>query len=200
MTNIALTGLARSGKDSVAARLVQEHGYVRVAFADKLKEAALKADPIIGTRTVEEWDIVYGEWEGRSHTEELRLSAAVAYHGWEVAKDTYPEVRRFLQDYGQTIREIDPRFWIEAAWPAAGDALDDGRPVVFTDVRYANEAEFLWRQGFTRVRVTRPGLTPGQHLSEREMLNYPADRTIVNDGTLTDLQALVDRCARQLWQ
>lgn len=37
---IALSGKMRSGKDTIAARLVDEHGFVRVAFADKLKDIA----------------------------------------------------------------------------------------------------------------------------------------------------------------
>lgn len=173
--NIALTGLARSGKDSVAARLVEDHGYVRVAFADKLKEAALKANPIAVTDD-DYWDVPG-----------TRLVDVVEGHGWEAAKDRFPEVRRFLQDYGQAIRETNPYFWITTAWSRIYDAWDDGRPVVVTDVRYTNEADFLTESNFTLVRVTRPGLVPGQHLSEREMQGYQADVELANDGTLADL-------------
>ncbi|WP_330478670.1 hypothetical protein OG301_26695 [Streptomyces platensis] len=180
MKNVALTGLSRSGKDSVAARLVEHHGYVRVAFADRLKEAALKADPIIHQTT------------GAAGWVDQRLSDIVRLYGWEAAKDLFPEVRRFLQEYGQTVREIGPYFWIQAATPAVQAAWDDGRPVVFTDVRYLNEAETLEVWGFDIVRVTRPGQTPGAHVSERQMLAYPADRAIVNDGSLEDLAALAD--------
>ncbi|MCI3271034.1 deoxynucleotide monophosphate kinase family protein [Streptomyces cylindrosporus] len=173
MKDIALTGLSRSGKDSVAARLVEAYGYVRVAFADTLKEAALKANPYI---PVDEYG---ADWD--------RLSDVVSLHGWEMAKDAFPEVRRFLQYYGQTVREIDPEFWIRAAWPAAVRAKRARRPVVFTDVRYVNEADMLRRNGFRIVRVVRPGQVPGDHPSEREMLAYPVDETIVNDNTLAVL-------------
>jgi hypothetical protein len=177
MKNIALTGLARSGKDSVAARLVEHHGYVRVAFADALKVAALRTDPYIPLPAA------------RVTT---RLSALVERIGWELAKDRYPEVRRYLQEYGQTVREIQPMFWIKAAGDAVRDAWDAGKPVVVTDVRYFNEASFLKVQNFDLVRITRPGQTPGAHLSEREMLSYPADREIVNGGSLAALAALTD--------
>jgi hypothetical protein len=182
MNNIALTGLARAGKDSVAARLVEHHGYVRVAFADKLKEAALRTDPIIDTAP-------------GLYTHERRLSAVVAAVGWERAKDEYPEVRRYLQEYGQTVREIRPTFWIEAAMADVRAAWAAGKPVVFTDVRYTNEADALTAAGFDIVRVTRPGQTPGDHVSERQMLDYPADREIVNGGTLDDLAAQADLLA-----
>jgi hypothetical protein len=180
MNNIALTGLARSGKDSVAARLVERHGYVRVAFADALKAAALHTDPYIPLPAA------------RVTT---RLSALVERIGWELAKDRYPEVRRYLQEYGQTVREIQPMFWIKAAGDAVRDAWDAGKPVVVTDVRYVNEADFLTVQGFQVTRVTRPGQEPGAHVSERQMLDYPADREIVNDGSLEDLAALADLLA-----
>lgn len=183
MNNIALTGLSRSGKDSVAARLVERHGYVRVAFADKLKEAALKADPIV----------IPDAWP--YHNGPVRLSQVVSGIGWERAKDEYPEVRRFLQMYGQTVREIRPGFWIEAAMADVRAAWAAGKPVVFTDVRYLNEADALTLAGFQVVRITRPGQTPGDHVSERQMLDYPADREIVNAGSLADLAALADLLA-----
>lgn len=37
---IAISGKMRSGKDTVAAYLCEEYGFVRMAFADKLKEVA----------------------------------------------------------------------------------------------------------------------------------------------------------------
>ncbi|MFM9669326.1 deoxynucleotide monophosphate kinase family protein [Streptomyces galilaeus] len=182
MQDIALTGLARSGKDSVATRLVEHHGYVRVAFADKLKEAALKVDPMIP----------FPRYSGQEQ-HHMRLSAVVATYGWERAKDLFPEVRRFLQCYGQTVREMYSEFWITAARPAIREAWGSGRPVVVTDVRYANEADFLRnRLDFGLVRITRPGQTPGDHISEREMLGYQEDRTIVNGGSLEALAALAD--------
>lgn len=46
--HVALMGRAGSGKDSAAARLVSRYQFVRVAFADPLKESALRLDPIVG--------------------------------------------------------------------------------------------------------------------------------------------------------
>jgi len=182
--NIALTGLARSGKDSVAGRLVSLYGYTRVAFADPLKEAALRTDP---------WVLhsAYGQLLNVG-----RLSDLIDCLGWETAKDRYPEVRRILQEYGQAIREMDPDFWIRAALRKVQRARFEGKPVVVSDVRYANEADALRSAGFMVVRVVRPGQAPGQHRSEREMLDYQVDDEIVNDGTLYDLYMKVDRFMR----
>ena len=37
---IALFGPPGAGKDTVAKRLVEQHGFVRIAFADKVRELA----------------------------------------------------------------------------------------------------------------------------------------------------------------
>lgn len=178
--NIGLIGHAQVGKDSVAARLRDRYGYQRIAFADRLKEAALRLDPIIPT--------TYGV--------HVRLSRLVAEVGWDYAKTTYPEVRRVLQYIGQTVRELDPDFWIRAALPGMDAFAALNLPVVVTDVRYANEANYLRGSGFYMIRVTRPdGGATGEaayHPSETELDDVPADLTIANSGTLDDLNRIVD--------
>lgn len=187
--NVGLIGHARAGKDSVAARLGQRFGYQRVAFADQLKRAALKVDPIVSG-----YALFCDEYE---HDVALtRLSTLVESHGWDVAKDSYPEVRRFIQQYGQAVRELDPMIWIRAAMPAVHAANDLNLPVVVTDVRYHNEARSLQARGFVLIRVTRPGAglagDSGKHRSETEMDDWPASLTIGNTGTLDDLNRIVD--------
>lgn len=178
--SIGLIGPAQSGKDSVGARLRQRYGYQRVAFADPLKRAALNVDPYIPTG--------YGVT--------VRLSALIADVGWDYAKVTYPEVRRVLQHVGQTVRDIDPGFWVRAAAPAIDAAERLNLPVVVTDVRYANEADYLTDRGFATIRVTRPAVALGadyqRHKSETELADYRTTLTIGNHGTLDDLNRIVD--------
>ncbi|MFF7361070.1 hypothetical protein [Streptomyces sp. NPDC008125] len=178
--NIGLIGHAQAGKDSVAGRLHQRYGYQRVAFADRVRAAALRTDPLIPTS--------YGV-----HT---RLSTLVRAVGWDYAKTTYPEVRRILQTVGQTVRDTDPEFWVRAARPAISAAHELGLPVVVSDVRYANEARWLLDNGFSLIRVTRPGAglsgDAGRHESETELDSWATDLTIGNTGSLEDLNAIVD--------
>ncbi|CAA07122.1 gp52 [Lomovskayavirus C31] len=175
--SIGLIGRAQSGKDSVGARLRQRYGYQRVAFADPLKAAALRIDPLIPT----------------SYGVQTRLATLVNAVGWDYAKVTYPEVRRILQHVGQTVRDIDPGFWVRAAFPAIDAAERLSLPVVVTDVRYENEARALRDRGFSMVRVTRPGtLKPDAHKSETELDNWATALTISNTGTLEDLNRIVD--------
>jgi hypothetical protein len=173
--NIALMGRARSGKDTVAARLVERHGFTRVAFADPLKEMALEIDPVIPT--------AYGI--------HVRLARLVADSGWEFAKG-YPEVRRILQHCGQTVRDRAPGFWVALALRAVDAAPG---PVVLSDVRYPNEAEALRARGFRLIRIIRPGYVQNSaklHVSETALDRYPPDIAVVNAGSLSELHERAD--------
>jgi hypothetical protein len=181
MRNIALSGKARSGKDTVAKYLCEEHGYTRLAFADPLKEMALSVDPLIPA--------------GRVLTSliHVRLSALIADTGWDYAKAHYPEVRRTLQQMGQTVRERDSAFWIRTLVRSTVGV--DG-PIVVTDMRYANEYSALSRAGFVPVRVSRPGAglggSAGAHDSETDLDRLNFTDVITNDGSIMQLHHRID--------
>lgn len=182
MRNYGLMGKARSGKDTVAARLTVEHGYERMAYADPLKDMALSINPIVASDGIGPF----------------RLKPLVNAYGWERAKDEFPEVRRILQTLGQSIRNYDPDYWVTVAM---GRLAKVTGPVVFTDVRYPNEAEALRARGFTLVRVVRPGrpdaLTPAEqaasaHTSEVALDDWNPDALIFNGGSLAELDQRTD--------
>lgn len=188
MRHIALVGKARSGKDSVAQHLIRTRQYTRVAFADPLKPMALNINPIVDVRR---------EWNATHH---VRLAEIVQADGWERAKDLYPEVRRVLQHVGQTVRELDPDFWVNLAMDKIDTADTWNLPVVVTDVRYLNEVIALQNRGFTVVRVLRPnaglGGKNGEHESETRLDEYKTRHTLLNTGTLDDLKAEIDALFR----
>ncbi|MFE5159142.1 hypothetical protein ACFRNT_11520 [Streptomyces sp. NPDC056697] len=173
MPNIGILGRARSGKDTAGRWLVENRGYNRVAFADPLREAALKLDPWI----VHEGDYAYSDWKER-------LSETVADNGWERAKETL-EVRRLLQQLGHSIRTLDEDFWLRQALKTADEASErTGLPCVITDVRYPNEVAALRERGWHLVYIDRPGVEQLDHPSER--LTWPdADYVIHNDSDLS---------------
>lgn len=191
--NVALMGRARAGKDSVGATLQQRYCYTRVSFADPLKDMALQVDPIIVS---EEDRLDYGGGP-------LRLAEIVRSAGWENAKDEHPEVRRILQNVGQTVREHDEDFWLRIALAKIEVAAGWGMPVVVTDVRYPNEYAALVVAGFKMVRVVRPSRRSAilaeagiAHESETAIEDYKADVKILNSGTLTDLRNAAEALAR----
>lgn len=181
LPDIALFGFAGSGKDTVADRLVSEHGYKRISFADPLKDMALTVDPIVGQFCDE-----YGH-----DIEATRLSEVISEHGWDEAKRRFPEVRRFLQHLGQAQRAIDEDYWLNIAREAI-DGADLDTPIVVTDVRYENEYKALARRQFLMVRVTRPGVGPANdHISE-DVDRLEPGLTLHNGSTLPILNSLID--------
>jgi hypothetical protein len=179
-------GRMRSGKDTVALRLVTEHSYTRVAFADPLKVMAEMLNPFV-TSDEDDWDLPG-----------LRLSEVLEGHGgWEKAKDRFPEVRRILQSMGQSIRAVDPDYWVRLLLAKVDNADKWNLPVVVTDVRYRNEAEALKARGFRMVRVIRPDSvttdTPAdRHESERGLDRWVPDVALLNASSLAELHRRAD--------
>lgn len=170
---IGLTGYAQSGKDSVAKVLVQNYGFQRIAFADKIRELLYQMNPIISTVA----------------NEPMYLRGAVDRDGWDVTKQSQ-EVRRLLQDLGVGARHVfgDNHWVVEAL-----KSIDRENNYVITDVRFMNEAEWV-KDVYNGIlwSVDRPGVRAvNNHISEREMEAYPVDAILKNSGTLDDLEEMV---------
>jgi hypothetical protein len=198
-TDIAFIGRMRSGKDTAGARLVEHHGYTRLAFADPLKALVRAIDPVL-----------YSDYDGSPIrlSDELRHAEMIGNDSRpasEIVKDETEEVRRLWQSTGEAIRALDPDFWVNRlvnSWYALGSA-----PVVVTDVRYRNEADALKARGFKLVRIIRPAdaskpvqamtgrdISEGirAHRSETELANYTVDACVYNGGSLAELYQRVD--------
>lgn len=165
---IALTGYARSGKDTAAQTLI-DHGWTRLAFADMLKTLTYAIDPIIDVQN------------GRNIT----LGDIVDDLGWEAAKGD-PDIRSALQRTGHAIRQVDPSFFIRGVLNKIANTQG---PIVVTDARFQNEVDALRASGAHVVRLTRPGVGPlNDHASELEVDLCTPDVTLVNDGDIEGLQ------------
>jgi hypothetical protein len=167
---IGLTGYAQSGKDSVAKVLIEQYGYRRIAFADKIRELLYKTNPLV--------------------KDGFRIQGVVDAYGWEQAKLLFPEVRILLQTLGVGSREVfGANHWIVEALKD----LDREGNYVITDVRFINEAEFLTDVYNAQLwRVKRPGVSAvNTHVSESEMDGYKVDKILSNGGTLEELELLV---------
>ena len=182
---IGLIGKSGAGKDEVAKRLVAEHGYTRLAFADILKDVALAADPVVDQRI------------DRASTfgmVDYRLAEAVRDLGWDRAKKI-PEVRGFLQRLATAVRDnIGEDAWVD---PVMRRAAEIEGPVVITDCRYSNEADAIEASGGALARVVRPGQhglegAAAQHASETALDNREVEFQIMNDRTIRQLHTEVD--------
>lgn len=172
---------ARVGKDTAAQALVDQLGFKRVGFADKLKELAMEANPLVtsATRTINT-NVGHG-----------RLKWVVAGMGWEGAKNTYPEVRTFLQDLGLGARKIfGEAFWVQQTLSFAHDG--PSRDLVIPDVRFESEAKAIRAFGGVLVKIERPGFGPANsHVSEHDLDGWDWDEVLVNALDVEHLQASI---------
>jgi len=174
MTNmlIGLTGVALAGKDTAAAHLHRQHEFFRMAFADPLREG-LKA--MFGL----------GDWNFTPEGKER----VVAWIG--------KSPRELLQTLGtQWGRDLVHRqIWCRLMDQRIRPRLAHGRPVVITDVRFIDEARFIYSHGGQIWRVIRPGAVTtahSDHTSEQEAHRIVADVDLINDGTIEQLFEQVD--------
>ena len=167
---VGLSGYARSGKDTVAKILVEQHGFVHAAFADALKRILLCLDPLIAVH------IRLGDIEG----------------GIEAAKE-YPEVRQLLQRLGQEAGRsvLGEDIWVRTLFERCPARM------VVSDCRYPNEAAAIRSRGGLVLRVERPGCGPiNSHGSETALDGFDFDAVIDNDGSIEDLVAKLDTVLR----
>lgn len=193
MILISLTGAARSGKDSVADRLVERHGFARISFAAPLKRILRAQDPIIG-------------WHPYRRGEFVRLSEALANESEDAVKRNFPEYRRLLENLGtEGIRAEDEDFFVDIVINQI--LASSNERFVFPDVRLPNEIESVrfsewWSTEITEAwHVVRPSLVGpvGElHASAALHGNLGEDREVVNDGTLDDLYSIVDAIVEDL--
>lgn len=183
MILIGLSGYARSGKDLTASILIDEFGFTRVAFADKLREVLYQLDPIVG---------FFSASPGGLGTVTVR--DVIDRYGWDGYKDTEYgyEIRKLLQRLGtEAGRELlGDSIWVDAAL----GSLDQDKRYVVTDVRFPNEAQAIIDRGGEVWRVSRVGVGPANdHPSETSLDDWPFHAFIHNDGTVSDLRKNVSR-------
>lgn len=166
---IGLCGYAGSGKDTAASFLVQELGFIRYAFADKLKEVAYAIDPYVMV--------------GPDRFE--RLTRIVDCQGWDDAKRNHRDIRRLIQRVGTEAGRnlISDTLWIDLMLRD----LNPNRSAVVSDVRFPNEAEALRSVGGVIVKVVRGSQSPMDHPSETEVDSIMSDHLLINNSSESDL-------------
>ncbi len=188
---LGLCGYAGVGKDTAARVLLDSFGFQRIAFAAPMRQALLALDPLVPVDPEES--------PGDAPVRVARLSQLATGHGWGRLKEN-PEVRRLLQAVGTEVGRnlFDTDFWVKLAERRLESTLSVG-PVVFTDVRFPNEARLVKKYGGLLLRLERPGYGPvNDHLSDRASATWSYDERIVNDSTVESLHEKMRLFARHL--
>lgn len=180
---VAFSGYARSGKDTAAAFLQEEYGYTPIAFADKVRQALLALNPIVG--------IDQSDYHSRV-PEKMYLDSVIEKHGWNGYKSSEygDEIRRLLQRLGTEVGRniLGQDIWVDAALNGVGP--EDN--VCITDCRFPNEFDAIRSRNGKVIRITRPGVGPANnHPSETSLDQAPFDGYILNDGTLEQFRNTV---------
>jgi hypothetical protein len=186
---IGIAGRKRHGKNAVGRSLVDRWGFNTIAFADPIKEAAMKW-----------WGFSYEQVFG----DDLK----------EIVDERWGFSPRFAMQYLGTegVRAIHKDTWaraciltIQAAHAGEKPAIHDEHARAFrsfdktnaglwcvTDCRFPNEAQIIRDAGGVVIKVIRPGLAvTDTHASETSIDDIEPDHLIVNDGTLKDLERKV---------
>ena len=143
-----ITGLAGSGKDTVASLMAEANKRtITMAFADHLKD-------IVALSHSWPRHLLEGDCEESRDWRE------------EVDPDWGVTPRRVLQEVGIGFRNIDEDFWVNHVRtqitrmiePPPDDSLDF--PVIITDVRFANEFRMIRELGGKIIHVKRSRQNP----------------------------------------
>jgi len=176
-----LVGFPRSGKDTLGDMLEETGRWKKVAFADALKDLYLTARPC-------RWWELDDEDDEEGYFLPIHGRAAL-----EAAKVDDAQTRHALQRFGHTARQIDPDFWVLAAARTVAAHMADGYNVVLTDIRYANEFEYVKRKGLV-FGVHRHSAGPvNGHQSEQNT----ADLLDQTDFTLLNVEGDAEQMRHQ---
>lgn len=165
-TLIGLAGCKGVGKDTAADHLVRNHGFVKIALADPLRDG-LKAmlglsDQRFDDRNLKEAQI---DWLGASPRQLLQTLGTEWGRNY-IARDLWLRV---------AARRID--------------ALPPGAHVVVSDIRFEDEAAWVRKQGGQLWHIRRDIQASDPHSSEQGIALQPGDVEIFNTGSLAQLHA-----------
>jgi len=186
---IGLYGKARSGKDTVATYLGRTRGFQTRAFADPMYDMLAAGMGIHMT----------SRKTGLLRTEQINELPYCIYvndHDKDSVVNPFGvSVRRLMQTLGT---EWGRNVVGEDVWVTLADAWYQQHRqghVVFTDVRFPNEADFILSNGGQVVEVYRPQedfAAFRQHDSENQLMHSYVGHTLNNAGSLDDLFTMVD--------
>jgi dephospho-CoA kinase len=168
---IAMCGVAQSGKDT-AGKILMEHGYERLSFADPIRTALYTLNPIVAE-------------------DGLSLQNVVDIHGWDEAKKQYLEIRRLVQIFGTEVarRQWGQDFWVDLALRK----IVPNHRYVITDCRFPNEARAIRASGGQIWKIYRDGVNAvNDHISDNFIKDIAADYVVYNSGSLEDFEGMIE--------
>jgi hypothetical protein len=157
---IALTGRARSGKDTAGQFFCSTYGFTQYAFADPIRAGLRAALGLTDWHFNEGKEIVIPEY-GKSPRQLMQL---------------------FGTDFGRKM--VHPDVW----FVPAEEIVRSTKNLVITDCRFDNEAAWVREHCGYVIRITRDNAPQvSAHVSEDGVSEELIDFKVKNNGTLEDL-------------
>jgi len=217
---ICLSGFKGSGKDTLAAYMIEQYGAIRVALADPLKDSVAeefeidrsslddskrKESPIL-SMPVEPKDayskmiaeFLFKEFRDKDGRQPVKYVTGHKFHGIfsdATSGQLYQTPRSLAILKGSTNRSVRSDFWTNKAFEVIQANLNAGELVVVTDLRYQSEVkQFSERfpEQVVFIRINRFTTSPSNDPSERDLDNHKFDYYIDNTGALKSSQQQVD--------
>lgn len=174
---IGLHGKIGVGKDTIADHLCSHYGFVKLSFAQTLKE-------IVALITGWEYDFIDGKIN-----RELRETLVHPFFG--------RTCRQILQYVGTDLfrNQLHRDIWINCLRNKLDAKLSQGLDVVITDCRFQNELELLSRDYQAQIWIVHRNTVGGdisthRHSSENS-INFEGAIHIENNGSLEQLKDVI---------
>lgn len=175
---LGISGLKGSGKDTIADYLVKNHNFVKVSFADALKDGC-KA--IFGFNDRQLYgdlkEVVDKNWK-------ITPRQAMQFVGTDL----------FRNQIRSLIPWVDDKFWIQCTLNKIKQIQKNtetrNKNIVIADVRFENEVDAIRQINGSIVNVTRDNLTYNdtcEHESEKYIDNLIYAHKIYNNNSLESL-------------
>jgi|UniRef100_A0A6C0BH10 hypothetical protein len=168
---IAVCGLKRSGKDTVADIIASEYGYNKIKISESLKDIIKMAFDMSDNQLESD---LKDEIDDRWGVSPRKL---MQFIGTEVMQY---EIQKVIPSIGRN-------FWIKRLVETYIDKYPSERFVI-SDLRFPHEYEMLAKYKPCIMKVERKSITHEcVHVSEQEFRNIPCDIVYKNDKSKEDL-------------
>lgn len=153
MIKIAVSGKARSGKNTVSKLIIKEFNLskkdvAQIAFADPIKQIIKTMFPQTPNKQL----------FGPSGLRSSQIQ--------NILKDNKPlTIRQVLLDVGDLSRSYDENVWINK-FDHSFNNLKNKQLIIVPDLRFRNEFDYLKSKGFYTIRIIRDDTSSINHLSE----------------------------------
>lgn len=196
---LGLSGYSKSGKDSVANKLISDYDFQRVAFADNLKldmNKHLKRKVFDYLLTVDDSDKFHEDIHGGVILEDNRVLSLDMIDFTTEDIPIKERLRPFIIWYGEKLREINGQcYWINKALEIDCKGYDR---IVFSDVRREKELD-IFKESNTFINRTVNMFAAAGCLDSTPSMEAKSYSTLlfhVNQLGLTDGDTLTHECIR----